>query len=134
MGAKLVHTLNEAWLKIELKRIADKKIDWLLLAICEKETDEVNNLLAKLAKEIFQNDDSCTEVSHAEADNMIAEIIAKKNERGLVTIVTEEWFKRFKRFPRTGYDSFLISHDVTDVFFKSEVSKNCGLGEVDARE
>ena len=133
MCAKLVHTLNEAWLKIELKRIANKKIDWLLLAICEKETDEVNNLLVKLAKEIFQIENGYTEVSHAEADNMITEIITKKNERGLVTIITEEWFKRFKRFPRTGYDSFLISHGATNVFFKSEVSKNCGLGEVDAR-
>ena len=120
MGAKLIHLINESWLKCEIKRIIDGKINWLCLACTDNEVEEVRNLFFKVCKPYQSND--CT---HTEANEIIMDMLENRNKRGLITLVTEEWFKENGYLPRVGYDSFLVSHDVKDVFFKSELSRNC---------
>lgn len=121
--AKLIHLINEAWLKCELKRMADYKIDWLLLAVVDdKEQKEVEELVKKVANSLeFKK---VGEFGNIEDWEIQVELKNSKPKRGFVTIITEEWYKEHGYILNKNYDSVLFSHDVHDIFFKSELFKN----------
>ena len=115
--AKLIHLINEAWLKCELKRMADYKIDWLLLAVVDdKEQKEVEELVKKVANSLeFKK---VGEFGNIEDWEIQVELKNSKPKRGFVTIITEEWYKEHGYIPDKNYDSVLFSHGVHDIFFK----------------
>ena len=121
--AKLIHLINEAWLKCELKRMADYKIDWLLLAVVDdKEQKEVEELVRRIANNLdFKK---VNEFDYIEDWEIQVELKNSKPKRGFVTIITEKWYKEHGYIPHKNYDSVLFSHDVHDIFFKSELFKN----------
>ena len=112
--AKLIHLINEAWLKCEAKRMYDGKINSLCLAIREDEVEDVNKLVHKYFAPIEEN-----KIDSEEYDGSITEPAYRT-----VFMVTEEWFKHFGYIPHKNYDSVLFSHGVHDIFFKSELFKN----------
>ena len=90
--AKLIHLINESWLKCELKRMADYKIDWLLLAVVDdKEQKEVEELVRKIANNLdFKK---VNEFDYIDEWEIQVELKNTESKRGFVTIITEEWYK-----------------------------------------
>jgi hypothetical protein len=133
MGAKLIHYINKAWLTIELKRLVRGDIHRLCLAVANnEEARSTRNIVKEIWSDIWSKTpaeikDKFTSISkehNYHSYKQWEENHTDNSENAYIMMVSEEWFKQELKLPNN-YDSFLMSHEVHDVFFKSAIIQNC---------
>lgn len=133
MGAKLIHLINDAWLMTEVKRLINGDIHRLCLAVANsQEAEDIKSRVDKIWGKVWDNTpeeirEKCTSKREEHYYRSYTDWVINHfddSKQCYVMIVREEWFKKESKMPNN-YDSFLISHNVHDVFFKSAIVQNC---------